>query len=148
MNITKLRSDEVKLLFPIGHAFTAEASRAAFNEEVFEGTWSNLIKLGLGEIYVASDDKGAVVAVLGAAFLRDPFSGQLTATEAFWYVVSEHRKSGVGLRLLDVFEDRAKELKCEQILMVHFVHVGGEVLQKLYERRGYALLEQTFRKKI
>jgi GNAT superfamily N-acetyltransferase len=147
MNITTLHSTNIPLLFPIGHAFSEEAGRADFNEAAFTDTWGNLLKLGLGEIYVASDRDGVVVAALGAAFLQDPFSGQQTATEAFWYVLPEHRKSGVGLLLLDLFEDMAEEKGCEQILMVHFANLGAG-LQKLYESRGYSLLEQTFRKKI
>lgn len=148
MNITTLHSSQIPLLFPIGHAFTAEVGRAAFNEKIFASSWTDILRLGLGEIYVASDRDGKVVAALGASFIHDSFSGEKTATEAFWYVLPEHRKSGIGLVLLDVFEDAAEEYQCEQILMVHFVHLGGEVLQKLYERRGYVLLEQTFKKKI
>ena len=145
MNITSLTPADLPLLFPIGHAFTKEVSRAAFNEAAFTKYWAPLLDLKLGEIYVVRRDTQTVVAVLGATFTPDMFSGVPTAAETFWYVLPEFRKTGAGLILLDHFESRAKQLGCEEILMVHFAHLGAS-LQKLYESRGYSLLEQTFRK--
>jgi GNAT superfamily N-acetyltransferase len=145
MNITSLFSSEIPLLFPIGHAFSKEASRAAFNEVAFQKYWGGLLDLSLGEIYVVRKDSKTVVAALGVVFTPDMFSGVLTAAEVFWYVLPEFRKGGAGLVLLDHFEKSARERKCQEILMVHFAHLGAG-LQKLYESRGYTLLEQTFRK--
>jgi GNAT superfamily N-acetyltransferase len=141
-----LTAEQIPLLFPIGHAFSAEAGRDPFNEEVFSRTWETMLKLGFARVYVLMD-VNTVVGALGAMFVPDPFSGVLTAAENFWYVLPEHRKSGVGIALLNEFEEDAKAAGCKQILMVHFAQMGAR-LQALYESRGYVLLEQTFRKGI
>ena len=141
-----LTAEQVPLLFPIGHAFSAEAGRAPFNEEIFSKTWEAILKSGCARIYVLLD-VNTVVGALGAMFVPEPFSGVFTAAENFWYVLPEHRKSGVGIALFNEFEEDAKALGCKQILMVHFAHMGAG-LPALYESRGYALLEQTFRKEI
>jgi len=145
MNVTSLTSKNLPLLFPIGHAFTKEVGRAAFNEKSFTFYWTPLLDHGLGEVYVVRRDPKTVVAVLGATFTPDMFSGVLTAAETFWYVLPEFRKTGAGITLLDRFEQEAKHRGCQEILMVHFAHMGAG-LQRLYESRGYSLLEQTFRK--
>lgn len=147
MNLTSLSTTDLSLVFPIGHAFSAEAGRPPFNEEAFASAWRPLLSLGLGEIYAVRQDTKTLTAVLGAAFIQDPFSGVLSAVESFWYVLPEFRKTGAGLVLLDHFESDAKRRECKQILMVHFAHMGAG-LQKLYESRGYVLTEQTFRKEI
>jgi GNAT superfamily N-acetyltransferase len=150
MKVTPLLSDQLPFLFPIGHAFTEEVGRAAFSECSFANAWGSLLDSGYGEIYVVwssgpvtRDQK--IIAALGASFLNDPFSGVLTASEMFWYVLPEFRKTGAGLMLLDHFEEQAEARGCSEILMVHFAHMGAG-LQKLYESRGFSLLEQTFRK--
>lgn len=96
----------------------------------------------MGHIYVLKS-KEQIVGVIGFAITQDPFTGRKTALENFWYVVPEHRASGAGLLLLDAFEERAKG--CQDIIMVHLVSTGA-TLSKLYEKRGYSLVEQSFKK--
>lgn len=144
MKVTVLQRNQLPFLTPIGLAFTKEVGRAAFDVVTFEAYWKSLLESGLGEIY-AIWENSRVVATLGASFSPDMFSGRPTASELFWYVLPEFRKTGAGLMLLDHFEERAKERGCEEIVMVHFAHLGSG-LQRLYESRGYSLLEQTFRK--
>jgi GNAT superfamily N-acetyltransferase len=152
MNLIELNLDNLALTFPIGHAFSAEAGRKPFDEKIFGAMWDTLLSNQLGKIYALvewNEETGYFVAaaLLGATFLPDPFSGELTAAEHFWYVLPEHRKSGIGLQLLEKFEADAKELGCTQVVMVHFMHMG-QGLAKLYEARGYKALEQTFKKEI
>jgi len=150
MKLIELNASNLNLTFPIGHAFSREAGRKPFRDDVFSQLWQNLLESGLGKIYALVEydtepQSFRAVAVLGATFLQDPFSGELTAAEHFWYVLPEHRKSGVGLQLLDQFEMDAKSKGCAQVVMVHFMHMGAG-LQKLYEARGYKALEQTYKK--
>jgi len=152
MKLIELNAANLNITFPIGHAFSKEAERGAFRDDVFSQLWSNLLESGLGKIYALVEHESEhhdfrAVGLLGATFIPDPFSGRMTAAEHFWFVVPEHRKSGVGLQLLDVFEADAKEKGCEEIVMQHFLHMG-QGLAKLYEARGYKALEQTFKKKI
>jgi GNAT superfamily N-acetyltransferase len=152
MKLIEINSDNLNLTFPVGHAFSAEAGRKPFCERTFSAMWDILLAGGVGKIYALvewNEETGYFVAValLGATFLPDPFSGEKTAAEHFWYVLPEHRKSGVGLQLLEKFEADAKEKGCTQVVMVHFMHMG-QGLAKLYEARGYKALEQTFKKEI
>jgi len=152
MNLLELNASNLNLTFPIGHAFSAEAGRKPFRDDVFSQLWQNLLESGLGKIYALVEygtekQEFRALALLGATFLPDPFSGEMTAAEHFWYVLPEHRKSGVGLQLLDMFEKDAKDKGCTSVVMVHFMHMGTG-LQKLYEARGYKALEQTYKKEI
>lgn len=152
MKLIELTASNLNLTFPIGHAFSAEAGRKPFRDEGFSQMWQALLESGVGKVYAlveygTTEQEFRAVAVLGATFLPDPFSGELTAAEHFWYVIPEHRKSGIGLQLLDKFEADAKAKGCEQIVMVHFMHMGAG-LQKLYEARGYKALEQTYKKEL
>lgn len=150
MKIIELNAANLNLTFPIGHAFSAEAGRKPFRDDAFSALWQSLLEAKLGKIYALveygpREQDFRALALLGATFLPDPFSGELTAAEHFWYVLPEHRKSGIGLQLLDLFEQDAKERGCTSIVMVHFLHMGAG-LQKLYEARGYSPLEQTYKK--
>lgn len=152
MKLIELSVNNLALTFPIGHAFTAEAGRKPFNERSFSSLWESIIESKVGKIYAlveyATDKQEfRALALLGATFMCEPFSGEMTAAELFWYVVPEHRKSGIGLQLLDVFEKDAKEKGCTQVVMVHFMHMGAG-LAKLYEARGYKALEQTYKKNL
>jgi GNAT superfamily N-acetyltransferase len=152
MKLIELSVNNLALTFPIGHAFSAEAGRRPFKDEGFSKMWESLLECGMGKIYALVEyetdpQEFRAVAVLGATFLPDPFSGVLTAAEHFWYVLPEHRKSGIGLQLLDKFEADAKAKGCQQVVMVHFMHMSAG-LAKLYEARGYSALEQTYKKEI
>lgn len=152
MKLIELNSNNLNLVFPIGHAFSKEAGRKPFRDDVFSQLWQNLLESGLGKIYALVEydtepQQFCALGVLGATFLQDPFSGEMTAAEHFWFVTPAHRKTGVGLELLNAFEKDAKEKGCTEIVMVHFMHMGAG-LQKLYEARGYKALEQIYKKNL
>lgn len=143
--ITKwLTAQEVPLTFEGGRMFLEEAGWPKFNPDAFRRYWSVLIGAGIGEITAMLDD-GKIVAALGAAFIEDPFTGEQTAMEQFFWTHPDHRKSGLGLQLWESFEVRAKERGCKQVVMVHLSSLN---LQKVFEHRGYKIVEQTFRKKL
>lgn len=140
----QLTAQEIPLTFEGGQMFLEEAGWPKFNPGAFRRYWAVLIAANLGEITAVLDD-GKIVAALGAAFIEDPFTGEQTAMEQFFWTHPDHRKSGLGLDLWVNFENRAKERGAKQIAMVHLASLN---LQKVFERRGYRLVEQTFRKEI
>jgi GNAT superfamily N-acetyltransferase len=143
MNVEKLSSLELHRVIPIAEAFCVEAGNPKFDFQAFSELWFPLIESGMGEIYFL-EHENAVVGLIGFMMLpKDPFFGRSTALEQFWFVDKEHRKSGVGLLLLDVFEERTKNY--EDQVLVHLT-ACGDFLHKVYERRGYKLVEQTFKK--
>lgn len=151
MKVTKLTAEQIPLTFPIGHAFTKEASHpGGFNEEAFSSVWTQLIDGGVGEIYAIFDSTRDVkiVGLLGAVFCAEPFSGRFSATEQFWFVAPEWRKTNAGKLLLDRFMSDARARDCKQIVMVCLDKLTPVELRKFYERNGFELVEQTFRKLI
>jgi len=143
MNVELLSPHELHRVIPIAEAFCTEAGNPAFDYEAFKQLWYPLLESGTGEIYFLEQDN-AVIGLIGFIMLpKDPFFGRSTALEQFWFVSKEHRTSGVGLLLLDVFEERTKNY--EDQVLVHLTACGN-FLHKVYERRGYKLTEQTFKK--
>jgi GNAT superfamily N-acetyltransferase len=112
-----------------------------FKLERFCATWSQLIESGVGGICLA-EDGGDLVGALGGVAYPDPNSGDLVATEFFWFV-DPHRR-GCGLRLYREFEAWARRLGCSQIRMVHLVDSMPDQLERLYTRLGYEKAEVHF----
>ncbi len=132
-------------MFEGGKLFLEEAKFPwPFDPKEFGQSWRVLIAADLGEV-LAVIENGKILGALGAAYLNDPFMGIMTAFEHFWWVHPEHRNSRIGLDLWHTFEKRAKEKGAKQIVMVHLESMN---LQHIFERRGYKLTEQTFRKEI
>lgn len=141
----QLTAQEVPLMYPGGRMFLEEAKfPAPFSEESFGRTWRTLIVASLGEVWASMED-GKIVGAIGMAFLEDTFTGVPTAFEQFWWVHPDHRQSRLGLELWHKFEERARERGSKRMVMVHLASLN---LQRMFEKRGYRLAEQTFWKEI
>jgi len=126
--------------------FIAEAGYPfPVNREHFLNFWEQVIRAGIGSFYAATEHD-VVYGGFGALFFPDAFSGELHASESFWFVAPEHRNSSVGLKLFNAFEAEAKERKCKAIVMIHLAGLNAEVLEKLYLRKGYTPAENIYRK--
>ena len=147
-NVKELTANEVPRLEKIGRAFTDEVGYPAFNLDSFAAIWRPVIDNDLGEVFYFEDEAGEIAGIFGASFIRDPFSGIKTANEQFWFVRGDKRRGTSGLKLLDRFEDEARARGCEYAMMIHLENSKEDVLPKLYARRGYALVERHYRKKL
>lgn len=79
--------------------------------------------------------------MLGAFIVPHYFNKNLTmATEVFWWVIPEYRKSGAGEFLLDEFVKRAKE-KAQLIFVGSLISSG---IDKFYEKKGFKMKEKSF----
>ena len=76
----------------------------------------------------------------------DLYSGDLIATEFFWFVRAEVR--GQGLKLYYAFEAWARARHCAQIRMVHLLDLMPERLAKVYRRLGYEPAETHYVKEL
>ncbi len=103
--------------------------------------YENLMSSGASIFFVLEDD-GEMIGGLGAIKYPDLHSGELTAVETFWFVDPQHR--GKGLMLLDAFEKWARRQGCKKAAMIHLSDSYPEVLERLYKRRGYKLVEKHF----
>lgn len=97
--------------------------------------------LANGDVLVADED-GLIVGLLGFIVTDHHFSGQRYAAELMWYVMPEHRKGAVGLKLLWEAEKRAKKLGAESMTFT----APNEDVAAIYTRFGYHKLEVAFQK--
>jgi GNAT superfamily N-acetyltransferase len=142
--IDELDLDTLPQIIPIGEAFAKEANYpGGWSWPDFARMWVSLLNGGLGKIFVSTDG-GQLGGALGAVFTPDPYSGQMTAVEQFWYVLPEHRKTRAGMELFQAFQVEAKKRQARKIVMVHLASLTPESLQKFYEKEGFRLAEQTF----
>jgi len=149
MKVESLASDLLWQLNRIGRDFTAWAKYpGGFDIDVFSSNWRAMIAANLGRIFVVRDEATKEIAgCLGCVFVADPFNGTMTAMEQFWFV-HPHARGRAALVLLNAFEAEAQDRKCKRIVMVHLAGEGASSLEKLYARRGYSVIEQSYAKEI
>jgi len=146
--ITRLTEKTLSQIDEIGKSFAEEASYpGGWSWFSFSKMWVPLLVSQLGTIFVV-EDAGKLVGALGAIFIPDPYSGQLTAMEQFWYVLPSHRKTRAGMDLFQAFQEEAKKRQVKKLVMVHLASLTPESLQKFYEANGFRLAEQTFWKEL
>ena len=116
-----------------------------FVPEVFEKTWTNLFKAKIGVIFLLKSGE-KIIGSLGAVKYPDPNSGEMIATEFFWFVNKESR--GKGLKLMKAFESWVAEQGIKKMIMVHLSGSMPEKLKSLYKRMGYNEMETHFIKEI
>ena len=92
------------------------------------------------KIILLYEDKGMLAGML-TPFL---FGDKIVATELAWWVEPEHRKSQVGLQLLEAFEYWAKKTGANLITMISIDDAVGE----FYQKKGYSLFERAYMKEI
>lgn len=144
--IRQAAPDDFPRLCELGENFYAEMKISGkFSSEHFTDSWALLAKTGVGELWVLECDN-RVLGSVGFIAVSDINSGEKVASELFWFMDPLAR--GQGKALLEKFEARAKELGCARMLMIHLAGPRSETLSRLYERRGYKLLESHFVKEI
>jgi GNAT superfamily N-acetyltransferase len=116
-----------------------------FNMEVFKKSWSMFLNDGDGVIFVSRKD-GEITGTIGGCKYPDPNSGEMLATEFFWFVNPESR--GDGLKLLKTFEKWAEEEGCKKVIMVHLSDSMPEKVKHIYERFGYKAAETHYIKEV
>lgn len=89
------------------------------------------------------DNNGSIDGFIGGFVAEKLFLSGKTLSELMWYVRPEKRRE--GLRLLQSFEELAKEHGCKDIMMIGLegTPVGG-----IYERMGYVKQESMYSKKV
>lgn len=140
--------DDAPEVMEILRAFFLESpySSGKYDEDRVYELFSNMIEDKLGSVIILGivDDK--VVGILAGTSNEHLFSREIVATELAWYVYPEHRKSRVGLEMINAYEYWAKEVvKADYVTMMH---LGDDRLDSLYRRRGYVEQERAYFKRI
>ena len=116
-----------------------------FDMETFKASWSTLLNSDMGVIFV-SRKNGEITGTLGGCKYPDVNSGELIATEFFWFVNPESR--GEGLKLLKTFEKWAHDEDCKKVIMVHLSDSMPDKIKHIYERFGYKAAETHYIKEV
>ena len=109
------------------------------------------------KIYEDAIDRGSMTVMVmeqeneligSLAFLVAPdlHDGTLVGVETYWFMHPDHRR--YGLKLFKLFETLAMNKGCTKLAMIHMMDSSPEVLEKLYRRRGYELIEKHYVKEI
>jgi GNAT superfamily N-acetyltransferase len=117
----------------------------ALNEESFVQGWRQMLTSGVGVLLGAFSERGIEGAIGGSVFPDFP-TGDLVATEFFWFTIPGHR--GSGLKLLTAFENECRSRGAKRINMVHLVNLNDDIMARVYERRGYDLREKIYIKNL
>lgn len=145
MIVRRLNQQQVSSLVEPGRRFCEEAGLPPLNPETFTAFFQGVLSQGIGVVFEC-EHNGVPISWMGGFVTQDPFSGERTAMESFWFSSPDSR--GRGMVLLRAFEEWAKEVEADKIIMVHLSALNPERLGKIYERRGYATLETNYIKRI
>lgn len=137
-----LTENEVVQLVPLGQEFfDVSGLPGKFNPDHFVATWQRLITLGVAHIHGVWKD-GVAVGAAGFVLTPDINTGNLSASECFFYVRPEHR--GCGHRLFLETEKALKARGAFSILMINLTNSSADGHAKYYQRMGYRSLEHVF----
>lgn len=140
--IRPLQPDEVPVLLEGARMFFDEGKLPGkLNEASFVEGWQKFLASGIGILFAAFEGDKFCGAIGGSVFGDFP-TGDLVATEFFWYTLPGKR--GSGLRLLRAFEDESRRRGAKRIAMIHLADLNDEVMGKMYERLGYRLGEKIY----
>lgn len=114
------------------------ASHIVENPDAMFDLLAKLIDAEDGVVFVSGEDRPQ--GMIGAHLFRHPISGEIMASELFWWVEPEHR--GAGLPLLRALEAWARSRGAAKLQMI----APDDRTGRVYGALGYAKLETTFQK--
>ena len=117
-----------------------------FNMEALNTVWAPLLDRGCASMLVAFIGQEPV-GVYGVTYMADTFNGERTATMVFFWVAPEARGRGIGKFLLHRAEIDSFERGCTNIVHGHMFTVEEDGGRKMFEKRGYEVVELGFRKR-
>lgn len=139
-----LRGDIVTL----GQEFTlASGLPGTFDEDHFLTSYCNLLQSGIAAVWVGHEEQ-EVAGIIGGIVTQCPFTGDVVAIESFWFVREKFRKDSLGVRLLKLFEEWAVEMGADRICLSCMNQVNPDRMGEFYVKRGYALLEHAYVRRI
>lgn len=147
--IKEIKIDELKKVAEFGELFFKEGSLPGkFNPSIFIKMWETFITNRSGVILGLFSKNGQLFGILGGLIYPDINSGDLTATEAFWFVKKDKRNGLGGIRLLKHFEKWAIARGAKRIIMVHLININPEKMEKYYKTIGYKPIETHYVKEV
>jgi GNAT superfamily N-acetyltransferase len=143
VRVAETFEDLVRLL-PLAEEFYAASQfLKKFDAERFIATWTRLLSERTGVIFLLEQD-GIVTGALGGVVYPEPYSGDLVATEFFWFVTESARGGRGGIQLYREFESWARERGAAEIRMVHLLDLMPAKVERFYKHCGFEPIEVHF----
>lgn len=114
-----------------------------FDVDTIRGFVEKLLETG--GAFIARDETGDAVGMIGLVSFRHVWSGEHVAEELAWYVKPDHRASTVGPRLLTAGLTWARGRGCD---IIRCSAPAGSDVGAFYTRRGFMEVDTTFVKRL
>lgn len=133
--------DDVHKVAAFMKRFETASKFVKVDVEYTTGRYWQMIQSGMAVMFILESD-GEMIGGLGAVCFPDLHDGVMTAVETFWYVDPSHR--GSGMKLLDAYDKWSQLKNCKRDALIHLADSFPESLHKIYDRRGYELVESHY----
>lgn len=138
--------DDVPRLVELGVEFITQTVFHQFvqpNEAAMTATVTALIEGANSTVFVL-EGRGRVLGMIGVGWYDDPFSGERTVSEPFWWVTPVAR--GHGARLLRVAIAWARRAGATQMQMGQ--PYGDDTAAGIYEALGFAPVQLLWQRRL
>lgn len=138
--------EDIKILIDKFYEESLKDLGMKFTDYTIDKTITNFV---VNHIVIVAQEEDKIIGVIGGLLAPSIFDeNEIIAQEAMWYIDPEHRKGALGTDLLLFFEEIAKELGVNHIVMVCMGNLNFEILNRYYTKNGYKLMENQFIKNL
>jgi GNAT superfamily N-acetyltransferase len=99
--------------------------------------------LSKGLVFV-SEGRELTGFVLGLPFPCPLNQSKTMVSELAWWVDPQYRNTSAGMRLFQALEEAAKEYGSTSLTMICLESMEPDMVQGIYERKGYKAAERAF----
>jgi hypothetical protein len=144
--IRALRPEELPKLRGLIDLANSEIEQVNFDKRPFEQSWGNFISSEIGLVLALETKEHEVIGAFGGMIYANPNSGNMTASQVFWFMHPEKR--GPGANLLSEFEAIARDMGCTQIFTTNIINRRSGRMSKMFRRKGYRPIEIHWAKEL
>jgi len=142
--------EDVIPLAILGKQFTKESKNSKLfgwnMQKVYDSLFNIIDRDDFCVICLVNDAEvvGMLIALVTPCF----FSDVSQAVEIAWYIDPDHRGTRVALKMINEYERWAKEAGAVCTNMINLEVLNGDKVARMYNKRGYTLVENTFLKEL
>jgi predicted N-acetyltransferase YhbS len=144
MSIREASAADLDAIVELGSRSLRDGPYAGVIKDVPAQARKFALQVMQGGKILLGEDEGKIIGLLGFIVANHHFSEQRYAVELMWYVLPEHRKGAMGLKLLWEAEKQANEMGAEDMCF----SAPNDDVAALYARFGYRKLETTYMKSL
>jgi len=147
-HIAELGHGEIHLAAPVMRTFYEEGNLPGeFDEDNFTRSMATLVRSGAGAVFIhgakRKPDGGC-----GIILFPDLNTGDLIASETFWYVMPHARGGFAAVSMLSAMEDWARRNGAVRFSMSHLSGENSARIKRSYSRLGFREMETQFIKEL